>query len=207
MNNVYAKLISKDKIGTLTGVFPEVQCDLELDLDRKESDRPVANYVIVNALNDFLDDAKNYVKTAFSSPNSGLSWNPNTQTAYVTFDSFPDLEFGKIAAGIINPTGALKIVPETGKLDVDFSKFTAADALKLCSTNGAIIASTEAGANNGKMCVDFTKLPKSFVENIVISMLDPNGAVILNDNDKLDVDWFKIPTATYEDIDALMPGI
>lgn len=207
MDNVYAKLISKDKIGTLTGVFPQVQCDLELDFNHKESDRPVANYVIVNALNDLFDNAKNYVKTSLSAPNSGLSWNPETQTAYLTFDAFPDTEFARIAAGVRDPSGALKIVPETGKLDVNFDKFTAADILDRCSPNGAIIASTEPGENYGKLCVDFMKLPRSLVESMVMAMIDPDGAIVLNDNDKLDVDWFKIPTTTYEDIDALMPGI
>ena len=199
METKYGKLISRDKLGNLVEVYPEIICDGEIDWN-KESIHPVSNYVLAEEFERIREGFNISIKNAFSSTYGGLGWDDDTQRGYVDFSQMPADQIESIVDSMVDPNGAIVADAITGKLSVDFSRLTPEQIMELCSTNGGIVASNEPGANNGKLAIDFSQMPADQIKNVVNSMVDQTGAIIPNTSvseddpnyGKLTVDFSKL---------------
>ena len=155
MDEKYAKLIAKTRDGSLIAVYPEVQCDTEVDIANRTSTKPVANYAIADAISGSLAEAKSALRNAFLG--SGLSWDDDVQQGSVNFISVS-------------------------------AEQAAALADKLVAEGGSVVLGSD-----GKLAVDFTKIPEEQITDVVESMVDPDGAIIGDpDSGKLTVDFSKL---------------
>ena len=154
MNTKYGKLISRERDGTLTAVYPEIIIDDEVDFANRNSTFPVTNIGIANAIDNAVDTAKNSIQYAFTSEDGGLGWNENTQRGYVDFSNIPSSKVEEIALAIVKPNSAISIDSSSGKIDVDFSKLKPSDIVPLCDSGGGIVADT----TNGKLRISFKNI-------------------------------------------------
>ncbi len=67
MDTKYGKLISRDKDGHLTEVYPEIRCDHAIDYDEKRSVHPISNYVLATE----FEKLRRELANAFTSENGG----------------------------------------------------------------------------------------------------------------------------------------
>lgn len=200
MDTKYGKLISRDKNGNLTAVYPEIVCDHEIDFQNKRSVNPVSNYVIAEALEGLKGDIRN----AFTSESGGLGWNESTQKGYVDFSKLTAeqvMELCSTNGGII---ASDEIGANHGKLAIDFSKMPA-DQIKnvvnsMVDQTGAIIPNTSVPSTNpnyGKLTVDFSKLTAA---QVMALCLTGGGIVADDDTGKLKIDFSKIDEDTKRNI-------
>jgi len=154
MNTKYGKLISRERDGTLTAVYPEIIIDDEVDFANRNSTFPVTNIGIANAIDNAVDTAKNSIQYAFTSEDGGLGWNENTQRGYVDFSNIPPSKVEEITLAIVKPNSAISIDSSSGKIDVDFSKLKPSDIVPLCDNGGGIVADTA----NGKLRISFQNM-------------------------------------------------
>ena len=157
MDIKYARLVSRDKAGDLKIVHPEIDIDTALD-PRRQSAKPVCNYAIGLAMDEIYNDMMTALSNAFSSEDGLLKWDGNSGTGYIDFSVIEGTPAAvALASALVPSTGAL--YADGGKIKFNASKLKPSDILALCSTNGGIVASTETGANSGKLAINFSKAP------------------------------------------------
>lgn len=154
MDTKFGKLISRDREGTLTEVYPEILIDDEVNFADRRSRHPVTNIGVANAIDNAINTAKDKIKEAFTSSNGGLRWDESVQRGYVDFSQMPNEEIQNITNSLINPNGAIIVNEASGKIDVDFSKLQPSDIVPLCDSGGGIVADT----TNGKLRISFQNM-------------------------------------------------
>jgi hypothetical protein len=189
MDTKFGKLISRDREGTLTEVYPEILIDDEVNFADRRSRHPVTNIGVANAIDDAINTAKDKIKEAFSSSNGGLGWDESIQKGYVDFSQMPNSEIENIVNSIVDPDGAIVADETTGKLTVDFSKLTVEQIMNLCAEGGGI----SANASTRKLYVDFSSMDPSIMRNIVLSMVQQGGGLTVDQNGQLYVDFGTMP--------------
>ena len=197
METKYGKLISRDKFGNLVEVYPEVLCDTQVDWENRQSKQPVSNYAIADAIEASANTLKEYVKTAFSSPEHGLSWDEETSKGVVEFTSATEEQAAAIVGELLAENGSVILNQETGKLDVDFTKIPQECILSHFVDNGGIIVD----AQSEKLDVDFTKIPTE----CILAHCSSTGGVVASTEEgankgKLSIDFSRMPTSQITDI-------
>ncbi len=217
MDTKYGKLISRDKNGNLTAVYPEIACDHEIDFQYKRAVNPVSNYVIAEALEGLKGDIQN----AFTSPTGGLGWDDTAKKGYVDFSGMSATKLKDLINVFLKNNSAV-IADSNGKLDVDFSKLTADQVLALFIANGGVVKDSSGklkidfskmtadqvlalflansgiakDSSSGKLTVDFSKM----TADQVLALFLANGGVVKDSSGKLKIDFSKL---TVNDILAL----
>lgn len=203
MESIYAKLISKNKLGELTEVYPEVQCDMELDAEAKVSTRPVANCVLAAAFEASSENARTFVKNALNAQGTGIKWNEDGQNAFIDAAGIPSAEMKVLAQSLADPDGAVAVDEDTDRLTVDFSGLSAERikdvAESLTDQTGAVVPYTDVDLddpNYGKLTLDLSRLSPERIKDITDVLIDPEGAVVTGSNaDSPDYGLLKIDTS------------
>ncbi len=191
MDIKYARLVSRDRTGDLKIVHPEIDIDTAID-PLRQSEKPVCNYAIGLALDETFSNAMNALSNAFNSEDGLLKWDGDAGAGYIDFSAIGASAASALASALVPSTGAL--YAENGKIKFDPSKLKPADILSLCSPDGGIAASTEAGENLGKLSVDYSNLTPAHI----LALFSTNGGITDSagtgaDSGKLSVDFSMAP--------------
>lgn len=183
MNTKYGKLISRDRQGNLTAVYPEILCDDEVDFESRTSTYPVTNIGVANAIDNGVSRANTSIKNAFTSPAGGLGWDDTAKKGYVDFSGMSATKLKDLINAFLKNNSAV-IADSNGKLDVDFSKLTADQVLALFIANGGVVKDS-----SGKLKIDFSKMT---ADQVLALFLANSGIIKDSSSGKLKVDFSKL---------------
>ena len=183
MNTKYGKLISRDRQGNLTAVYPEILCDDEVNFESRTSTYPVTNIGVANAIDNGVSRANTSIKNAFTSPTGGLGWDDTAKKGYVDFSGMSATKLKNLINVFLKNNSAV-IADSNGKLDVDFSKLTADEVLALFLANSGVVKDS-----SGKLKIDFSKMT---ADQVLALFLANSGIIKDSSSGKLKVDFSKL---------------